>query len=140
MSDGSTNAPPADRALRALCWLSAAYDFALALGMLLAPLAVARAFGAPAPQPVVNAQLNGVFTLTLGVGYVWAARDQAVRRGYVWLAGVLAKSMGAVLFVADHLLRGSPPAFLLFALSDGTLAVVSLVLLLRARGGARTSR
>ena len=121
-------------ALRPLCYVSAAYDFALALPLLVAPVAVARTMGAPEPQPVINAQLNGLFTLTLALGYLWAAGDVAARRGYLWIAGVFAKAGGAVLFLLDHLAGRSPQAFLLLALSDGTLALVTLILLLRRRG------
>lgn len=119
--------------LRTLALVSGVYDLLLALPMLLAPEATARLFGAPAPSPVINAQLNGVFTLTLAAGYFWAAEAAEARRGYLWCAGVLAKALGATLFVADHFLRGSPSSFLLFAASDGTLALLSLVLLLRPR-------
>jgi hypothetical protein len=49
------------------------------------------------------------------------------------VAGVLAKGLGSALFVLDHLLRHSPPAFLLFAVTDGTLAILTLALLLRRR-------
>jgi hypothetical protein len=124
---GSTNRG----ALHALALVSGFYDLALALPMLLAPELVARLFGAPAPVPVVNAQLNGLFTLTLAAGYFWAARAPEERRGYLWVAGVLAKGAGAVLFVADHFLRGSPASFLLFAGTDGSLALITLALLLR---------
>jgi hypothetical protein len=119
--------------LRTLAIASGVYDLLLALPLLLAPVALARAFGAPEPSPVVNAQLNGVFTLTLGVGYFWAARDASLRRGYFWCAGVLAKGLGATVFVLDGLLRGSPRLFLLFAGTDGTLALLTLWLLLRRR-------
>lgn len=122
-----------DGRLRALGYVSALYDLALALPMLLAPQATAELFGAPPPVPVLNAQLNGVFTLTLAAGYFWAAQAPSDRRGYFWVAGVLAKLLGAALFVADHFLRGSPTSFLLFALSDGTLGLVTLALLLAAR-------
>ena len=122
-------------ALRALALVSGVYDLALAVSMLLFAPAVAGMMGAPPPVPVVNAQLNGVFTLTLAVGYFWAAADVQARRGYLWCAGVLAKGLGAGLFVADHLLRHSPASFLAFVATDGTLAVVTLVLLLRARPG-----
>ena len=117
--------------LRALALVSAVYDLLLALPMLLAPVAVARLFGAPEPQPVVNAQLNGMFTLTLAAGYFWAARDVEARRGYLWVAGVLAKGLGAALFILDHVVNGSPRTFLLFAATDGTLGLVTLLLLLR---------
>lgn len=124
--------PAGERRLRALSYVSGAYDLALALPMLLAPAATAALFGSPAPVPVVNAQLNGVFTLSLAVGYFWAARDPAARRGYLWVAGVLAKFLGVAVFVADHFLNESPASFLLFALTDGTLGVLTLVLLLTA--------
>lgn len=111
--------------------VSGVYDLALALPMLLAPVAVARLFGAPEPVPVLNAELNGVFTLALAVGYFWAARDTGARRGYLWVAGVLAKGLGASLFVADHWLRGSRSSFLLFAATDGALALLTVWALLR---------
>lgn len=119
--------------LRTLALASAAYDFALAAPMLLAPEATARLFGAPPPVPVINAQLNGLFTASLGAGYLWAARDVDARRGYLWVAGVLAKLPGALLFVVDHLVRSSPASFLLFAATDGTLGFVTLGLLLATR-------
>lgn len=118
-------------ALKTLAWVSGVYDLALALPMLFAARETARLFGAPDPVPLLNAQLNGVFTLSLAAGYFWAAAAPEERRGYFWVAGVLAKGLGATLFVADHFLRGSPSSFLLFAATDGTLAVVTLALLLR---------
>ena len=123
--------------LRALAVVSGVYDLLLAVPMLLAAPAMARLFGAPPPEPLLNAQLNGMFTLTLGAGYFWAARDVEGRRGYLWIAGVLAKGLGCALFVLDHFAQGSPPAFLLFAATDGTLAALTLALLLRARAAAR---
>jgi hypothetical protein len=120
-------------ALRALAIVSGIYDLAIALPMLLMASTLARLFGSPPPVPPINAELNGVFTLSLAAGYFWAARRPYERRGYLWVAGVLAKGLGAALFVVDHFARSSPTPFLLFALTDGTLAVVSAVLLLRAR-------
>jgi len=38
---------------------------------------------------------------------------------------------GSLLFVFDHVTRGSPDSFPLFAAADGTLAVATLLLLLR---------
>ncbi len=123
--------------LKTLAWVSAVYDLLLALPMMFAAPATAALFGAPPPVPVVNAQLNGVFTFSLAAGYVWAAAAPDARRGYFWIAGVLAKGLGVVLFVADHFLRGSPASFLIFAVTDGTLALVTLVLLLRSRSASR---
>jgi hypothetical protein len=117
--------------LRALCILSGLYDLAIGVTMLFAARQMASLFGAPQPTPLINAMLNGVFALSIGVGYFWAARDVAARRGYLWVAGVLAKGLGAAVFVFDHLTQGSPPAFLLFAATDGTLAILTAALLLR---------
>ena len=120
--------------LRTLALLSGVYDLLLAVPLLLAAPAMARAFGAPAPEPLINAQLNGVFTLSLAAGYFWAAADVSARRGYLWIAGVLAKGLGCALFLADHVLRGSPAPFLLFAACDGVLAALTAVLLSRRTG------
>jgi hypothetical protein len=117
--------------LRALALASGVYDLLLGIGMLTAAPALAQLFGAPAPVPLVNAWLNGVFTLTLAGGYFWAAGDVVARRGYLWWAGVFAKSLGAVVFLVDHYVNGSPASYLLFAASDGTLALLTLALLLK---------
>jgi hypothetical protein len=117
--------------LRALSIVSGFYDLAIGVSMLFAARTMASLFGAPPPQPLLNAQLNGVFALAIGVGYFWAARDTEARRGYLWVAGVLAKALGAAVFVIDHFTQGSPTAFLLFAATDGTLAVLTTALLVR---------
>lgn len=120
-----------DAGLERLAVVSGIYDGLIAVPMLFFPLAVANAFGAPAPSPVLNAQLNGLFTLVLGISYFWAARDIGARVGVLWFSGVLAKGLGATLFVLDHFLRGSPSSFLLFAATDGGLALLTLLLLAR---------
>jgi hypothetical protein len=45
--------------------------------------------------------------------------------------GPLLKGAGALIFVLDYFVRHSPPAFLLFAISDGTLALVTFWALVR---------
>ena len=121
-------------ALRAVAWVSAFYDLALGIPLLVAAPAMARMMGAGAPEPVINAQLNGLFTLTLALGYFWAARDIDARRGYMWIAGVFTKAAGSLLFLIDHFAGRSPDSFLLFAATDGTLALVTLAVLLRRNG------
>ncbi len=118
--------------LRTLAIFGGLYDLALSAPMLLAPELTARLFGAPPPVPVLNAQLNGLFTLTLALGYFWCAQEVESRRGYLWVAGVFVKLVGAALFVGDHFLRGSPTAFLLFAATDGSIGLVTLAALLRS--------
>lgn len=115
--------------LRALAVIGGVYDLALAVPMLFVPEMTARLFGAPPPVPVLNAQLNGLFTLTLALGYFWCAQDVGARRGYLWVAGVFVKLSGAALFIGDHFLRGSPTSFLLFAATDGSIGLVTLLAL-----------
>src|SRR4029078_9790797 len=122
---------PRTSGLRTLALVSGVYDLALAVPMLLIAPRLAALMGAPPPVPLLNAQLNGIFTLSLAAGYFWAARDVEARRGYLWVAGVLAKGLGAALFVLDHFQHGSPASFLLFALTDGSLAVLTAILLRR---------
>jgi hypothetical protein len=96
-------------------------------------------FGLPAPAPPIHADLNGLFALAIGAGYALPLRDPERYRAYLWLMGPLLKGLGAAWFVGDVLLRPSPASFLLFAASDGTLAVLTLWALLttRTRQGAR---
>jgi hypothetical protein len=123
--------------LRSLALVSGAYDLLLGVSMLTAAPELARLFGAPAPVPLVNAWLNGVFTLTLAGGYFWAAGDVWARRGYLWWAGVFAKALGALVFLVDHFANGSPATYLVFVVTDGTLALLTLALL--GRGAAPPS-
>jgi len=117
--------------LRALAVLGGVYDLALSLPMLFIPELTARWFGAPEPVPVLNAQLNGLFTMTLALGYFWCSQAVEERRGYLWVAGVFVKLTGAALFIGDHFLRGSPASFLLFAATDGSIGLVTLWALMR---------
>lgn len=119
--------------LRALAWLSGTYDLLLGIAMLFFATLVAGWFGAPAPIPRVNAELNGVFATALALGYFWAGRDPESRKGYFWVAGVFAKGVGAVLFLLDYFRGGSPPTFLLFVATDGTLAALTAWCLLKSR-------
>ena len=47
--------------------------------------------------------------------------------------GPLLKGAGAAAFLLDYVFRGSPASFLLFAASDGALALLTLWALLRER-------
>ena len=54
--------------------------------------------------------------------------------------GPLLKGGGALIFVLDYLFRGSPIAFLLFAASDGLLAVVTFAALVQTTDTAGSRR
>ena len=120
---------------RSVAAVSGLYD-AVAGVMLLAgrPL-LARWFGVPLPDPPIHADLNGVFLLAVAAGYLipYGHPDSREGRAYLWVMGPLLKGAGAAVFLIDAYTRPSPPSYLLFAVSDGTLALVTLWALLRGR-------
>jgi len=101
--------------------------------LLCAPAWLAQTFGVPPASPRIFSDLNGLFLLAVGVGYYLPWRDPSRYRGYLWVMGPLLKGAGAVAFLVDYFVRGSPASFLLFAASDGALAVLTLYGLARAR-------
>jgi hypothetical protein len=119
--------------LRAIAAVSGVYDMCLGIGLLLARPLLMSWFGLPAPVPAIHADLNGLFTLAVGVGYILPWRDPEHNRGYLWIMGTALKGLGAAWFVGDVVLRGSPASYLLFALCDGSLAVATTVALLATR-------
>ena len=106
--------------------VSGLYDLVVGALLLLAPGILASAFGVPAASPRIFSDLNALFLLAVGIGYYLPWREPERYRGYMWVMGPVLKGAGAMLFVADYLWRGSPASFLLFAASDGALALLTL--------------
>jgi len=92
---------------------------------------MAALFGVAPPQPPIFGNLNGLFLVAVGVGYYWPYRDPRGARWYMWVMGPGLKGAGALAFLIDYVLRHSPSSFLLFAASDGILALLTLVALAR---------
>jgi hypothetical protein len=113
--------------------ISGIYDVALGVIMLAGRDTLSRLFSTPLPVPPIHADLNGLFLIAVGLGYVLPWRDPQKYRGYLWVMGPFLKGAGAAAFVLDVALRHSPLAFLAFAAGDGTLALVTLVALLARR-------
>lgn len=101
---------------------------------------LSRLFDVPLPQPPIHADLNGVFLLAVAAGYLIPFRDPDRGRGYLWVMGPLLKGGGALAFVLDYVFRNSPKSFLLFAASDGALAILTLAALLAAPASESTRR
>ena len=51
----------------------------------------------------------------------------------MWVMGPVLKGGGAGAFLIDYVVRHSPPSFLLFALSDGTMALLAVWALVTTR-------
>lgn len=126
--------------LSAIAAISGLYDFVVGALLLLIPVQVAGWFGSAPPSPVINANLNGMFLVAVGAGYLLPYREPERYRGYLWVMGPLLKGGGALIFVLDYLFRGSPIAFLLFAASDGLLAVVTFAALVQTTDTAGSRR
>jgi len=116
--------------LRGIAAVSGIYDASVGVMMLLGRPLLSQLFGVPPPQPPIHADLNGIFLLAVAAGYLIPFRDPERGRAYLWVMGPLLKGAGALAFILDYLLRHSPPSFLLFAASDGTLALITLWVLL----------
>ena len=85
--------------------------------------------GVEPPVPIIHAKLNAIFLICIGLGYALPWRDPARYRGYLWIMGPLLKGAGAAAFLIDYVVNGSPKSFLLFAASDGALALWTLAAL-----------
>jgi hypothetical protein len=121
--------PNADRRIRNVAAVSLVYDALVGITMIAGRPLLSGLFNVPLPVPPIFADLNGVFLLAVAAGYLIAVREPASNGGrtYLWVMGPLLKGLGAVTFLLDYFVRGqSPPTFLIFAVSDGSLALLSL--------------
>ena len=128
--------------LRLIAAVSGIYDASVGVTMLLGRSLFARLFDVPLPEPPIHADLNGIFLLAVAAGYAIPYREPGSRAGraYLWVMGPLLKGAGALAFILDHLMRHSPRSFLLFAASDGALALITLIALVSSastRGAQR---
>jgi hypothetical protein len=116
--------------LRVVAAVSGVYDCSIGLVLLAAPGLLASLFSVALPSQPIHVTLNGLFLICVGAGYWLPYRAPEAYRGYLWVMGPLLKTGGAAVFIADYVLRDSPASFLLFAVSDGTLALWTLWALL----------
>lgn len=123
--------------LRTVAAISGLYDTVVGALLLFASGWFARRFGVAPANPPIFSDLNALFLLCIGAGYSLPWRDPERYRGYLWVMGPVLKGAGALAFVLDYVFRGSPRSFLLFAASDGALALLTLYALLRAPRGQR---
>jgi len=117
--------------LKALAATSGVYDGSVGLVLLLAPGVMASWFGVEPAHPRIFSDLNALFLLSVAAGYYFPWRDPRGARWYMWVMGPGLKGAGAVTFLLDYAFRHSPASFLLFAASDGTLAILTLIALAR---------
>ena len=121
---------------RTIAAVSGIYDGLVGVVMLAGRPLLAQLFSVSLPTPPIHADLNGLFLLSIAAGYLIPYRDpqSSSGRAYLWIMGPLLKGAGAAAFVIDYVVRQSPRSFLLFALSDGTLALLTLAALVTSPG------
>jgi hypothetical protein len=128
-----------DRGVQVVAAVSLIYDALVGVVMLAGRPFLSQLFAVPLPAPPIHADLNGVFLLSIAAGYLIPYRNpnSPAGRAYLWIMGPWLKGAGAVTFILDFVFRHSPRSFLLFALSDGTLALITLgVLVTSSRADA----
>ena len=110
--------------------ISGLYDFFVGAFLFVGRRALASLFGVPPATPRIFSDLNGLFLMAVGAGYYLPWRDPSRYRGYMWIMGPLLKGAGAAHVPAGLRLSRIAASFLLFAASDGALALVTLWALL----------
>lgn len=125
--------------LRAVALASGLYDIGVGIALWFFRDGLQAWFAVGAAPPPIHLDLNAIFVTVVGIGYVLPLRDPVRYRAYLWLFGVVLKGAGAAAFVADVVVRHSPASYLLFAASDGALALITLIVLLRV-GRSRPTR
>jgi hypothetical protein len=117
---------------RSIAAVSGIYDAMVGVLMLAGRPLLASLFKVALPVPPIHADLNGIFLLSVAAGYLIPYREPNSQSGrtYLWVMGPGLKGAGAAAFLIDYFVRHSPSSFLLFAASDGALAVLTLWALL----------
>ena len=113
--------------------ISLVYDLTIGLALLAATDRFASLFGVVVPEPRLFVTLSGLFLVCVGLGYLQPMRNPEQHRAYLWIFGPLLKGAGATVFVWEHFVNGAPASYLIFAASDGTLALATLWALLKNR-------
>jgi hypothetical protein len=114
--------------IRIVAAVSGIYDALIGVMMLAGRPLMSQLFAVALPEPPIHADLNGIFLLSVAAGYLIPYRepDSAGGRVYLWIMGPLLKGTGALIFILDYYVRHSPASFLLFAVSDGAMALLTL--------------
>ena len=117
--------------LSVVAGVSLAYDLSVGLLLLAAPGSLSSWFGVPLPNPLVFVRLNAVFLIAVGLGYWQPLQNPEGHRAYLWVFGPVLKGAGALVFATSYAAGDVPVSCLIFAATDGSLALATLVALLR---------
>ena len=116
----------ARRAQSVVAGISLVYDLSIGLALLAATDRFASLFGVAVPEPRLFVTLTGVFLVCVGLGYSQPMRNPEHHRAYLWIFGPLLKGAGAAVFLLEYFANAAPSSYLLFASTDGALALATL--------------
>lgn len=106
-----------ERLIRSLFWIAAAYDGALGLAFLIAPVAIYNAIGVPLPNHMGYIQFASALLIVFALGFAMVARNPRGNRSIILLGIGLKASYCGVVF--GHWALGSIPlVWTLFAWTD----------------------
>ena len=119
--------------IRTIAAVSLVYDGIVGVLLIAGRPLLVQLFQVPPPQPPIHADLNGLFLLSVAIGYLipYYHPETAGGRTYLWVMGPFLKGLGTATFLLDYFIRHSPPSFLVFAASDGAIAALTLWALLK---------
>src|SRR5947207_12008310 len=120
---GAARIVPDVRTIRVVALVSGVYDLAAGAALLLGRSQIEPLFGLPFPHPRLYGDLNAVFLMAVAVGYAIPYRDPPRGRAYLWVMGPFLQGAGAIAFLLAYRAQPSPRSLLLFAASDGALAL-----------------
>jgi len=115
----------ARRRLSVIAGISLGYDLTIGLALLAMADRFASLFGVAVPEPRLFVTLTGLCLVCIGLGYLQPMRDPERYRGYLWIFGPALKGAGAIVFIWYFAYGRAPASYLLFAATDGALAVVT---------------
>ena len=115
----------ARRAQSAVAGISLVYDLSIGLALLAAADSFAALFGMAVPEPRLFVTVCGVLLVCVGLGYAQPMRHPDQHRAYLWVFGPVLKGAGAAVFLLEYFTKDALPAYLLFAASDGALALAT---------------
>lgn len=111
-------------------WIGIALNLVFAIPLLLVPDQLMAALGFP-PIPGLWPRFAGLLLVILSVFYLPATIDFRRYELFAWIAVFPSRSFGAVFFAIAVFFFEQPYGFLIGTAIDGTIAILSLVCLMR---------
>lgn len=121
-----------ERWYRWITWFGLALNVLFIVPLYFAPQFALDLFRVEA-HPEIWPRTGGMLLLTISVFYIPATLDLRKYWVYAWIAIVPSRTQGALFFFVAVFVFGYPKGYLPIAVVDASIAVLQLIVLLRAR-------